>query len=83
MGSEGGRNGQGIVEAFLETGMGLSSRQSLDIVYRDDGEGIPGKGSRRSKGPETAVRGRCSAVTRELLLGPHGRCQVMEVGQEK
>lgn len=71
------------MEAFLEKGMGLRSRQSLDILYRGDGEGIPGKGSRRSKGPETAVRGMCSAVTRELLLGPRARCQVMEMGQEK
>lgn len=55
MGSEGGRNVQGILEAFLEKGVGLRSRQSLDIPYRDDGEGIPGNGSRRSKGPETAV----------------------------
>lgn len=32
---------------------------------------------------QPCVRGMCSAVTGELLLGPRGRCQVMEMGQEK
>lgn len=71
MGSEAGRKCPG------HPGKG----QSVDVSHRDGGEGIPGNGSRRSKGPETAVRGMCSAATGELLLGPRGRCQAMEMGQ--
>lgn len=62
----------------MEEEVDLRSRQNLNIFCRDGGEGIPGKGSRRSKGPETATREMCSGIIRELLLG-----QMMEKGQEK
>lgn len=39
----------------MEEEVDLRSRQNLNIFCRDGGEGIPGKGSRRSKGPETAT----------------------------
>lgn len=79
----GGRNGQGIMEAFLKEGVGLRRRQNLVMLYRNGGEGIPGKRSRRNKGPETATRGMCSGIIREFLLGQCERCQMMEMGQEK
>lgn len=53
----------------MEEEVDLRSRQNLNTLYRDGDEGIPGKGSRGSKGPETATHEMCSRVIRELLLG--------------
>lgn len=78
-----GRNGQDIMEAFLEEGVGLRSRHNLNILYRNSGEGIPGKGSRMSKSPERATRRMCSGIIGELPLGQCEVCQVTEMGQEK
>lgn len=71
------------MEAFLKEGVGLRNRQNLVILYRNGGEGIPGQRSRRNKGPETAMRGTCSGIIRELLLGQRERCQMKEMGREK
>lgn len=68
------------MEAFLEEEADLRSRKNLNIFCRDGGEGIPGKGSRRSKGPETATREMCSGIIRELLLGPNDGKGAGEVG---
>ena len=57
------------MEAFLEEEGGLRSRQNLNKCYRDGSEGIPGKGSRRSKGPETAVRGMVRQSSKSFCLG--------------